>query len=258
MEDREVLTGGINEVVREGDRVRRPAAPWSATVQRLLAHLAAAGFTGAPRPYGMSEDGEEEIVEFLPGEVGHHFDAPQVRSDASLIAAARLLRDFHDASESFVRLPDDVWQFAPREPAEVVCHGDAATYNTVFRDRLPVAFIDFDTAHPAPRLWDVAYTAYRFVPLYAPDAAEPSLPVPEGRRRLSLFADAYGLSEAERAALPTAAGARLRALVEWMHAEAAAGHTAVRRHVAEGHDRRYLTDARWIEETYGPDADGRS
>ncbi|MER6493791.1 hypothetical protein [Streptomyces griseorubiginosus] len=43
-----------------------------------------------------------------------------------------------------------------------------------------------------------------------------------------------------------------------MHAEAAAGHTAVRRHVAEGHDRRYLTDARWIEETYGPDANGRS
>jgi hypothetical protein len=104
----------------------------------------------------------------------------------------------------------------------------------------------------------VAYTAYRFVPLYAPDAAEPSLPVPEGRRRLSLFADAYGLSEEERTALPSAAGARLRALAEWMHAEAAAGNTAVQRHVAEGHDRRYLTDARWIEEAYGPVADGRA
>ncbi|MFC8428370.1 phosphotransferase [Streptomyces sp. NPDC057253] len=258
MEDREVLAGGINQVVREGDRVRRPAAPWSATVQRLLAHLAEAGFTGAPRPYGLSDDGEEEIVEFLPGEVGHDFEAPQVRSDDSLTAVARLLRNLHDASASFARQPDDVWQFAPREPAEVVCHGDAATYNTVFRDRLPVAFIDFDTAHPAPRLWDVAYTAYRFVPLYAPDAAEPSLPVPEARRRLNLFADAYGLSEAERAALPSAAGARLRALVEWMHAEAAAGHTAVQRHVAEGHDRRYLTDARWIEDTQGPVADERA
>ncbi|NNN30428.1 phosphotransferase [Streptomyces sp. S3(2020)] len=204
-----------------------------------------------PRPYGLSENGDEEIVEFLPGEVGHDFWAPQVRSDASLIAVARLLSGLHDASAGFVRRPDDVWQFPPREPVEVICHGDAATYNTVFRDQLPVAFIDFDTAHPGPRLWDVAYTAYRFVPLYAPDAAEPTLSVPEARRRLALFADAYGLSEQERAALPAVAGARLRALVEWMYAEAAAGHPAVLRHVAEGHDQRYLTDARWIETTFG-------
>ncbi|WP_229698997.1 hypothetical protein [Wenjunlia tyrosinilytica] len=31
----------------------------------------------------------------------------------------------------------------------MICHGDAATYNTVFREQLPVAFIDFDTATPA-------------------------------------------------------------------------------------------------------------
>ncbi len=245
------MAGGINQVVREGNRVRRPAGPWSVTVQRLLAHLAEVGFTGAPRPHGLSENGDEEVVEFLPGEVGHDFDAPQVRSDASLVAVARLLREFHNASAGFVQRPEDVWQFPPREPAEVICHGDAATYNTVFRDRLPVAFIDFDTAHPGPRLWDVAYTAYRFVPLYAPDAAEPTLPVPEAMRRSRLFADAYGLSEQERAALPAVAGARLRALVEWMYAEAAAGHPTVRRHVAEGHDQRYLTDARWIETTFG-------
>ncbi|MFD7812843.1 aminoglycoside phosphotransferase family protein [Streptomyces sp. NPDC059785] len=224
-------------------------------MQRFLAHLAGAGFAGAPRPYGLSQDGTEEIVEFLPGEVGHDFFAPQVRSDASLIAAARLLRAFHDASVSFVRTPDDVWLLPAREPAEVICHGDAATYNTVFREQLPVAFIDFDTAHPGPRLWDVAYTAYRFVPLYAPDAAEPALPVPEARRRLALFADAYGLSEEERAAFPAAAAARLRALVDWMHAQAAAGHPAFGRHIADGHDRRYQTDAQWIEAAFGPGAD---
>ncbi|MEW2492441.1 phosphotransferase [Streptomyces nodosus] len=97
---------------------------------------------------------------------------------------------------SFVREPDDVWMFPAHEPAEVICHGGAATYNTVFRGRLPVAFIDFDTAHPGPRLWDVAYTAYRFVPLYAPDAAEPTLPVPEACRRLLLFADAQWIEAA--------------------------------------------------------------
>ncbi|WP_217548765.1 phosphotransferase enzyme family protein [Streptomyces sp. GbtcB6] len=223
-------------------------------MQRFLAHLAEAGFTGAPRPHGLSENGEEEIVDFLPGEVGHDFAAPQVRSDASLIAVARLLRSFHDASASFAQRPDDVWQLPAREPAEVVCHGDAATYNTVFRDQLPVAFIDFDTAHPGPRVWDVAYTAYRFVPLYAPDEVELTLPVPEARRRLTLFADTYGLSDRERAALPAVAAVRLRALVEWMYAEAAEGHPAFARHITEGHDRRYLTDAQWIEGTFGPDA----
>ncbi len=251
-----MLVGGVNRVVREGGLVRRPASPWSPTVQRLLAHLRDVGFTGAPRPYGLDDDGAEELVEYLPGEVGHDFAAPEVRSDASLVAAARLLRDFHDASAGFAREPGDVWQLPPREPAEVICHGDAATYNTVFREQLPVAFIDFDTAHPGPRLWDVAYTAYRFVPLYAPDEVALTLPIPEAKRRLSLFADSYGLSREERAQLPAMAGERLRALVAWMRGHAAAGHPAFSRHVAEGHDRRYLTDAQWIEDNFTASAPG--
>ena len=250
MDDREVLPGGVNVVVREGGLVRRPAGPWSGTVQRLLAHLAGSGFAGAPRPYGLTGDGSQELVEYLPGTVGHDFAAAEVRSDASLVAAARLLRGLHDATAGFVRGPGDVWMHPAREPAEVVCHGDAATYNTVFRDRVPVAFIDFDTAHPGPRIWDAAYTAYRFVPLYAPDEAELTLPVPEAERRLGLFADAYGLSSAERARLPGVAAERLRALVSWMREQAAAGHPAFARHLAEGHDRRYLTDAAWIETVF--------
>lgn len=246
-----MFVGGVNLVTREGGLVRRPAGPWSGTVQRLLAQLREAGFTGAPRPYGIGDDAAEELVEYLPGTVGHDFAAPEVRSDASLVAAGRLLRALHDASADFVREPGDVWQFPAREPAEVICHGDAATYNTVFRDGLPVAFIDFDTAHPGPRLWDAAYTAYRFVPLYAPDEVEHTLPVPEAKRRLLLFADSYGLSQDERDRLPATAAERLRALVAWMREQAAAGHPAFGRHVAEGHDRRYLTDARWIEETFG-------
>ncbi len=245
-----MFVGGVNQVVREGDLVRRPAGPWSGTVQRLLAHVAEAGFEGAPKPRGLSEEGTEERVEYLPGEVGHDFAAPQVRSDASLVAAARLLRGFHDATSGFVRTPEDVWQLPPREPAEVICHGDAATYNTVFRDQLPFAFIDFDTCHPGPRIWDAAYTAYRFVPLYAPDEADLTLPLPEARRRLDLFADAYGLSDVQRAHLPRVAAERLRALVAWMYAQHAAGHAAYGQHIREGHDRRYLTDAEWIERNF--------
>jgi RimJ/RimL family protein N-acetyltransferase len=249
--DREVLVGGVNEVIREGGTVRRPAGPWSGTVQRLLVHLAETGFDGAPRALGLSADGREELVEFLPGEIGHDFAAPEVRSDASLEAAARLLRRLHDASATFPRTDADLWYLPVREPAEVICHGDAATYNTVFRDGLPVAFIDFDTAHPAPRVWDAAYTAYRFVPLYAPDEAELTLPAGEARRRLALFGRAYGLSEDERDALASVAAERLRAHVALMREQAAAGHAAFAGHLAEGHDQRYLTDAEWISRVYG-------
>ncbi|AUG82083.1 aminoglycoside phosphotransferase [Kitasatospora sp. MMS16-BH015] len=250
MTDREVFVGGVNRVVREGGLVRRPAGPWSPTVQRLLGHLRAVGFAGAPRPYGLSADGTAELVEYLPGTVGHDFSAPELHTEASLVAAARLLRGLHDATAAFARQPDELWQLPSREPAEVICHGDAATYNTVFRDGLPTGFIDFDTAHPGPRLWDAAYTAYRFVPLYAPDEVGLSLPVAQAQRRLALFTEAYGLSASDSAALPGTAAARLRALVDWMREQAGAGHPAFARHLAEGHHHRYLADARWIEERF--------
>ncbi|GGP54326.1 phosphotransferase [Streptomyces melanogenes] len=64
------------------------------------------------------------------------------------LRSPKVVEDFHDASAGFDRKRDDVRQFPAREPAEVICHGDAATYNTVFQNQLPVALIDFDTAHP--------------------------------------------------------------------------------------------------------------
>jgi hypothetical protein len=42
---------------------------------------------------------------------------------------------------------------------------DFAPYNHVFRDGQFVGAIDFDICYPGPRLWDLAYTAYRYVPL---------------------------------------------------------------------------------------------
>jgi len=43
------MTGGV---VRVGDTVRRPAAPWTPAVHALLDHLQAVGFRGAPRAHG--------------------------------------------------------------------------------------------------------------------------------------------------------------------------------------------------------------
>jgi hypothetical protein len=56
-------------VVRVGDTVRRPARPSTATVQAYLAHLHCAGFTGAPVPLGIDDQGRE-VLSFVPGDEG--------------------------------------------------------------------------------------------------------------------------------------------------------------------------------------------
>jgi Ser/Thr protein kinase RdoA (MazF antagonist) len=107
-----------------------------------------------------------------------------------LVAAPRLLRALHDATAGFARA-GRTWRSPAHEPDEVICHNDFAPYNLVFRDGLPVAAIDFEHASPGPRVWDLAYLAYRLVPLAAP--GNPDLPdVGDRSDRLALLCDAYG------------------------------------------------------------------
>ena len=104
--------------------------------------------------------------------------------------AARLLRALHDATEGFDGAGRP-WRSPVHEPAEVICHNDFAPYNLVFRDGLPVAAIDFDHASPGPRVWDLAYLAYRLAPLGARE--NPDLPWRDDRtRRLGSLCAAYG------------------------------------------------------------------
>jgi Ser/Thr protein kinase RdoA (MazF antagonist) len=61
-------------------------------------------------------------------------------SDETVIAAARLIRRYHDAAA----------RSTSAKGAEVVCHNDLSPCNFVFRERSPIAIIDFDSAAPAP------------------------------------------------------------------------------------------------------------
>lgn len=117
--------------------------------------------------------------------------APWTASVHALLArAAAMLRAFHDATDGFDR-SDRVWALPAREPAEVICHNDFAPYNLAFRDGLPVGAIDFEAASPGPRVWDLAYLAYRLVPLAHPD--NPDLPPrTDAADRLAQLCEAYG------------------------------------------------------------------
>ena len=131
-------------------------------------------------------------MSFVPGDVPAYPMPEWVWADGVVTASAALLRRLHDATVGFTA-PDARWRMPAHEPLEVVCHNDFAPYNLVFRDGTPVGVIDFDTCSPGPRVWDLAYLAYRVVPLTAagnPDA--PATSDAERSRRLALLCDAYG------------------------------------------------------------------
>jgi hypothetical protein len=183
------LTGGhMNTVVRVGDTVRRTAGPWTPTIHALLRHVRAAGFTIAPEPLGIDARGRE-VLAYLPGAAASYPLRDGVFfSDATLDAIAAMLRAYHDATAGFVVPPGGVWQFPPHDPVEVICHNDVAPYNVIVDGATVVGMIDWDLASPGPRVWDMAYTAYRFAPLT--DPANPDAPFPgtdEQRRRLAAF-----------------------------------------------------------------------
>ena len=128
----------------------------------------------------------------------------------------------------------------------MICHGDFAPYNSVIRNGDVCGVFDFDTAHPGPRLWGLAYLAYRWVPLTAPSNPDWSTTLAEQSRRLKLLCTAYGTSEMSE--VLHQARLRLLAMVDTIRSMAADGHLALQAHLAEGHDKLYLADADYIDQ----------
>jgi Ser/Thr protein kinase RdoA (MazF antagonist) len=198
--DEEPLTGGnvTAGVIRAGDTVRRPAGPWTDAVDALLTHLHAVGFTAAPRPLGRDDRGRQ-VLEYIPGDL----TAP---TPAELPSVGRMLADLHEAVRDFAAPPGAVWnRLIPPDREELICHNDVAPWNLVRSPRGWV-LIDWDSAAPASRLWDIAYAAQSMGGL------QPGLPVAEAAARVRAFTDGYGLADAERADLAGLLGRRARAM----------------------------------------------
>jgi len=241
----EVLSGGYSTpVVRVEETVRRATGPWSPAVHGLLQHLERRGFDGAPRFLGLDDRGRE-VLSFIPGMVGNYPLPPDAWSEQTLVYAARLMRRYHDATVGYAPADGAVWQLrAPPGPHEVVCHNDFAPYNLVFANWRPHAIIDFDTAGPGPRIWDVSYAAYRFVPLSSKEHSHSlglTAPV-DTNLRLRMFCDTYGLTARQRRALPEIVVIRLKTLCAYIERSAAAGDPDVGRVIEEGHLDLYQRD----------------
>jgi hypothetical protein len=241
-----LMKGDLNEVAKAGDTVVRAGGPHTPVVHAVLRYVRDRGFVGAPEVVAWDPTTSTETLTFLPGEVGDYPLPDSFRTDRALVSAARLLRELHDASVGFEHGEYGDWFLPPRLPVEVICHGDFAPYNCVVIDGEVTGVFDFDTAHPAPRIWDVGYAAYRWVPLTAPQNHDGFGNVVEQARRLRLFCSAYGISDRDHGLV--VAQERLAFLVETIESRAAAGDVQFQQHVRDGHVDLYRRDISYIAE----------
>ena len=188
------LIGGLNpqRTVRVGDTVRRPAGAWTPSVQALLAHLAARNFP-APRALGIDSEGRE-ILSFIDGEASIWPWPPILRTPAGMEKVGAVLRRYHDCVADFSG--PEIWQSfsRPSAPGEIICHGDFGAQNLIWRDDEIVGVIDWEFAHPAPAIDDVAFAAWMMVPL-RPDIDLANLGYsspPDRRDRLRALLKGYG------------------------------------------------------------------
>ena len=83
---------------------------------------------------------------------------------------------------------------------QLVCHGDFGPWIIVWNGTTPVGLLDFEYARPGDPLDDVAYALEYVVP-FRDDATclrwHRFTSPPDRRRRLKLFAEAYGLASVE-------------------------------------------------------------
>jgi Ser/Thr protein kinase RdoA (MazF antagonist) len=119
----------------------------------------------------------------------------------------------------------------------------------MFEDGKLTGVIDLDLASPGPRVWDMAYTAYRFVPLTDPGNPDaPFLSANERARRLAAFCSAYGDSRVQPPDVVQSAAAKLRELVAFIERQAAAGDAAQAAVLARGDVLIYNRDIAHIEQ----------
>ncbi|WP_229613486.1 phosphotransferase [Vibrio parahaemolyticus] len=212
----EELQGGREgQIFRSENRVYRPRGKWSETVHHLLSYIAKNGFRASPKPFGFDDKGNE-ILSFVDGEVFNYPLKDNIAAKDALISAASLLRSYHDASSSFLS------------------HHSSETLEWM----LP--------AHPAPRVWDVAYALYCWAP-FKTHKCDAMGDLVSQSLRAKQFCDAYGLPEIERQSVVQTMIDRVQALVDHMHSEARNGNQAFIANINDGHHLAYLADIEYLQ-----------
>jgi len=177
--------GNVGGAKLVGDVVLRPTGPWTPAVHALLDHLHRVGLDSIPRVLGVDDQGREMLT-YIPGR-SIAADSEFV-GDALLTSAVAWLRRFHDAAATFRPSGVRRWRHGPRALAEheIVCHNDPGAYNWIVDGDRVVGVIDWDMAGPGVPIDDLAFMAWKSLPLHV------DLPLHDVVQRLRLMARTYG------------------------------------------------------------------
>jgi hypothetical protein len=225
VKDEVSLGGNLGAAVRVGDTVRRRAGPWTPAVHALLRYLESVDFP-APRVRGMDDEGRE-ILGFVEGEAhSGTFEAlpDRIMADPQLVAAAQLLRRYHDVVVRFTPPADAKWRLVAPTAPEIICHNDWSPWNALLRDGSFAMTLDWDLAGPGTRMWDIANAAYSWAPLASGGGR---YKIGDQARRLGLFVDAYRLEDRSQV-LPTLR-LRVQHVAHFIIEQAAAGDAGMQR-----------------------------
>jgi thiamine kinase-like enzyme len=238
----------MDNVIRIGNSIHRKTGAWAQQVHKFLRYLHDQGFHSVPEPFGFDKEGRE-ILSFIEGVT---FDYPLSKKASSisvLLSAAQLLRAYHDVSVNFLNLNNSShnWMFPSRDPQEVICHNDFAPYNVVFQGEQAIGIIDFDTAHPGPRKWDIAYALYRFAPFTSKENEDGFGDIEDQILRARLFCQVYGLTEGDRAEIADLMIERLQALIDFLIKSAHEGNKKYELNFQAGHHIKYIKDLKYIK-----------
>jgi hypothetical protein len=247
----EFLQGGReNKIARVANTVRRPCWPLDQVGSCSAAARAGGGIYGrSPNRSALMRQATKSSP-FWPGRCAtiHSAPPPPARKRWSRRPSCCAPTTRQPSRFLTKTWSSHTWLLPTQTPVEVICHGDFAPYNVVLNGRQAVGIIDFDTAHPGPRLWDIAYALYRWAPFTHPQNPDGlgDLTTQIGRARL--FCDAYGFPAAQRPELVDAMILRLETLVSYMQAEAQKGNEAFIANLADGHHLLYLADIKYLGE----------
>jgi aminoglycoside phosphotransferase (APT) family kinase protein len=197
------LAGGIanaGAVVRIGDTVRRPWRPSTAATHAVLNHLGQVLPGVAPTPLGRDEQGRE-VLSWIDGDVAIPPFPQWVTSEEFLVSLGQLLRQIHDVLEPWQPPETAPWSddLADPQGGPLIVHADVCPENVITRDGKAVSIIDWESAAPGRRIWDVVMTSRLCVPFTSPRRRDPAYEGLDVTARLRLFLDAYGLSDPDRA-----------------------------------------------------------
>ncbi len=205
----DILKGNeTHPIVKIGNKVHRPTEFWQPAVHDLLKYLESTGYPYAPKVYGFDKQGRE-ILEYVEGDSGKE-GWEQITSDAGLRKYAKFLRTYHDAVADYK--PSDELEWANGatglKPGQIICHGDFGPWNIVWKNGDPIGLIDWDLVHPNTPEYDILYALEYSAPFRNDKETiewHHFKEVPNRKRRIAIFLEAYGTLTIEDVATKVAA-----------------------------------------------------